>query len=146
MTDGKRLAPTTFHEFYGRGAIGQTAANTSQGLNVVGLRVLDLRFQNPLGQPWDLSDPTQQEMALAVASQDDPDWIVGAPPCTDWGILNWNVNVAKMDKTDVKKRIAIALAHLSFVCKPYDRQIKRGKYFLHEHPHDGPRLETNMHQ
>ena len=73
------------YESYGRGAIGQEAAKHSNGFNVKGSGVLDLRFNNPDGVPWDLTRLDHQKMAYDIIEKDDPDWIVGAPPCTDWG-------------------------------------------------------------
>ena len=109
----------SMYEVYGRGAIGHEAAKNSRGLNINGIGVLDLRFNNPEGVPWDLTKPDHQKMAFAMIDKDDPDWIVGAPPCTDWGILNWNCNFSKMDPQDVKRRLKTALVHLTFVCKLY---------------------------
>ena len=42
MTASTPISPTTFHEFYGRGAIVDVANNTRRDLNTRGLKVVDL--------------------------------------------------------------------------------------------------------
>ena len=90
----KAKNPVSLYEVYGRGALADMATKMGDGLNVVGLRVLDLRINNPKGVPSDLATPEHQEMDIALADEDDPDWIVGCPPCTDWTILNLNPTVS----------------------------------------------------
>ena len=126
----KAKNPVSLYEVYGRGALADMATKMGDGLNVVGLRVLDLRFDNPRGVPWDSSRPDHQEMAMALVEEDDPDWIVGAPPCTDWSILNWNSNFAKMNPADVKKRLPTALSHLSlYVVSAIDKSNEANSFF-----------------
>ena len=55
MTAHAKLPQTTFHEFYGRGEIVQTANVARRDLNIKGLAVFDLRVVRPDGKFWDLS-------------------------------------------------------------------------------------------
>ena len=65
---------------------------------------------------------------------DDPDWIIGSPPCTAFSIWNRQMNYRKMDPEKVRIAIEEGVRHLEFCCKLYRRQLARGKHFLHEHP------------
>ena len=44
------------------------------------------------------------------------------------------MNYKKMDGDAVRAKLAEGRLHLKFVCRLYKRQIKKGKFFLHEHP------------
>ena len=52
--------PISLWEAYGRGEVGRLAK--SQGLNVQGMRVLDLRFMNPDGLTWDFTRARDREL------------------------------------------------------------------------------------
>ena len=82
------MHPISMYETYGQGAVGQEAATRSNGLNVLGVGAVDLRFNNPDGVPWDLSLPQHQRMAEDLTEERDTDWVAGAPPCTDRGVRN----------------------------------------------------------
>ena len=49
-------------------------------------------------------------------------------------IWNYGMNYRKMDKDKVEKAVAEGKLHLRFMASLYRKQIKKGKYFLHEHP------------
>ena len=126
-------AEKTFYEAYGRGGLTHEARKSH--LNVKGLRALDLACEKPNGTCWDFSKASDQREAIALIEADDPDWIIGSPPCTSFSPLNVGLNFPKMDKAEVKRRVDEGLVHLKFVCRLYKRQMRRGKFFLHEHPH-----------
>ena len=103
-------------------------------MNVHGLRVMDLRTTKPDGSPWDFSCKQDRDLAYRMVQDEDPDWIVGAPPCTDFSSLNFGLNFPKMPAEEVQRRLIAAMVHIDFVCRIYKSQIRRGKWFLHEHP------------
>ena len=118
----KKKNIVSMYEVYGRGSVGELAASPQhRGLNVKGLRVIDLRFNRPDGKPWNLLRDEDQKMALDLVEAEDPDWIVGAPPCTYFSILNWNSNVPRMDPADVARKIEDGSKHLRFMCRLHDR-------------------------
>ena len=84
------------------------AASKNKGLNIKGMNVLDLRFHNPDGARWDFTLKEHQELALALIDKDQPDWIIAAPPCRYFSILNWNCNYKKMKEEDVKNASLMA--------------------------------------
>ena len=49
-------------------------------------------------------------------------------------VLNHNCNVPRMDADAVRAKIEEGMAHIRFVCKIYQYQIRHRRYFLHEHP------------
>ena len=75
-----------------------------------------------------------RKLARQLISEQDPEWIIGAPPCTAFSIWNAGINFKKMDPAKVKAMIEEGRLHLRFMCSLYRRQIMNGKYFLHEHP------------
>ena len=125
--------PATFMEVYGRSIFDQ-AHIQRRNLNIKGLGALDFRTLKPDGQPWNFCVRADRKLARDMMNRLEPDWIVGAPPCTPFSIWNHGINFKKMDPTKVEGMIREGVQHLKFVCSLYRKQIRRGKYFLHEHP------------
>ena len=73
-------ADKTFYEAYGRGGLTEVARKSH--FNVKGLRALDLACAKADGSNWDFSKPSDQREAIALIEADNPDWIIGSPPCT----------------------------------------------------------------
>ncbi len=44
------------------------------------------------------------------------------------------LNRSKRDPEIVRRELVIAEMHLRFCCELYEMQVKRGDYFVHEHP------------
>ena len=86
------------------------------------------------GKPWDFRQRSDRHEALQLIEDLDPEWVLGAPPCTAFSIWNYGLNYKKMDAETVRTKLAEGRMHLKFCCRMYRRQIKRGKIFLHEHP------------
>ena len=128
----RHTAAITFIEAYGRGGLSDEARSSS--FNVHGLRALDFACLRDDGTPWDFSKSSHRADAMKLVDADNPDWIVGSPPCTAFSLLNVGLNFPKMPVEDVKRRVKAGLVHLKFVCQLYRRQIRHGKWFLHEHP------------
>ena len=63
-----------------------------------------------------------------------PDFVIGSPPCTR--LCSWNVhmNFRKMKQADVDQIDGEGRVHLEFMCKIYRRQMRAGRWLLHEHP------------
>ena len=125
---------TTFIEMYGRGSINLEANNSRRQLGLRGIGALDLRTTKPDGTPWDFTKRSDRRTARDLISAEDPDWIIGSPPCTAFSQWNIGINHRKMPKEKVDAAIAEGRIHLSFMASLYRRQIINGKHFLHEHP------------
>ena len=125
---------TTFMEMYGQGSLVTDANHKRRSLNLRGLNAFDLRTLKPDGTPWNFNVRADRQLAQKMIDTDDPDWIIGSPPCTAFSIWNRQMNYRKMDPEKVRIAIEEGVRHLAFCCKLYRRQLARGKHFLHEHP------------
>ena len=68
------------------------------------------------------------------AEEQDPDWIIAAPPCTAFSSLQ-NLTKDKPGGAEkLQSKMQEALVHLEFCVKIYRHQNNQGLYFLHEHP------------
>ena len=72
---------TGFVELYGQGGLSK-AAKRFKGLNVRGLEVLDLRSARPDGESWDFTRQSDRLRALRLLREQQPMWVIAAPPCT----------------------------------------------------------------
>ena len=70
----------TFLELYGSGNLCDTAA-ASHNLNLSCLKALDPRYKKDGSGALDFSRKTDRGMAPALIESEDPDWVIGAPPC-----------------------------------------------------------------
>ena len=105
-----------------------------RNLNIQGLGALDIRTVKPNGEPWDFNKRSDRREVKDMINRLNPDWVIGSPPCTPFSIWNHGINYKKMKPDQVKAMIAEGQTHLNFVCSLYRSQMRRGKYFLHEHP------------
>ena len=126
--------PTRFIEMYGRGSINHCANDSRRDLGLKGVGALDLRTNKPDGSPWNFSLRADRRLAREFIEAEDPDWIIGSPPCTAFSNWNHGMNYRKMKPERVKQMLDEGRVHLNFMASLYRRQINRGKYFLHEHP------------
>ena len=118
------------HELYGPGKIGSTA----EFLGMTAGRAFDLRRMDPDdGQPWDLSLEAKRRKAEAMIEEDNPDIVVGSPPCGPFSQLQ-SLNRERMGEKAYREMVEAGIQHLAFCARIYLRQRARGKYFLHEHP------------
>ena len=118
----RRAPTTTFIEVYGR-SIRDQSLLTRRKLNVEGLNALDLRTTKPNGQPWAFSKREDRKLARQMVDEQQPEWIVGAPPCTPFSIWNYAMKHPKMDSDQAQALIAEGRIHLNFVCSLYRRQM-----------------------
>ena len=117
--------PTEFMEIYGR-SISDYAGMHRRNLNVCSLGALDLRTLKDNGEPWDFTKRSDRKLARDLVNQKDPEWIIGAPPCTAYSIRNHGINYKKMSKGKVRAMMDEGRLHLRFMCSLYRRQIDRG--------------------
>ena len=125
--------PSTFVEVYGTSIFDHNLMSR-RNLNIEGLRSFDLRSLKPDGTPWNFMKRSDRKLARRMINEQDPDWVIGAPPCTAFSIWNHGINFKKMDPETVRQMLEEGRAHLRFACSLYRRQIANGKFFLHEHP------------
>ena len=63
-----------------------------------------------------------------------PKWVIGAPPCGPFSILNVGMNYPKMKPEDVEAKLRYGRRHLHFMISLYQVQLAAGRHFLHEQP------------
>ena len=110
---------STFIEAYGKTITDYTNAHR-RNLNVEGLASLDLRSPKPNGEQWDFCKSADRREARRMVKELDPDWIIGAPPCTAFSIWNYGMNYKKMSAESVRAKLEEGRLHLNFVASLYE--------------------------
>ena len=83
--------PTTFAELFGRGSIVK-AACARRGLNLKGLRAMDLRTMHDSSTPGDFNKKEHRYDARRLQSSEKQAWLIGSPPCTPFSISSVRIN------------------------------------------------------
>ena len=87
-----------------------------------------LAFDLTIG--WDLNDPHVIKFMWKVIEKIQPLMIFGSPNCGSFSVLaNLNKNRPKYETKKAEK-----IAHLKIVEELYHYQMRKGRYFCHEHP------------
>ena len=126
--------PATFMEVYGRGAIVEEANKSRRRLDLKGIGAMDIRTCKADGSNWDFNKRSDRRMARELIDSQNPDWLIGSPPCTAFSLWNIGINYKKMEKSKVDQLLKEGRNHLNFVASLYRKQMLKGKFFLHEHP------------
>merc|ERR1712127_143156 len=92
----KAMIKSTFVEACGKSITDHTN-QARRNLNIKGLSSLDFRTLKANGQPWDFRQRSERHSALQLIEDLDPDWVLGAPPCTAFSIWNYGMNYKKMN-------------------------------------------------
>ena len=105
-----------------------------RALNLIGLDALDLRTCKVSGDPWDFSKKSDRDEARKLVDTKQPMWIIGNPPCTLFS--SWqHVNFRNLSEAEIDAKKEAGRVHLKFVASLYRKQVRAGRFFLHEHPH-----------
>ena len=89
--------PLTFYEAYGTGNMVHAASHNMRNLNIKGLAALDIRTVRPDGKPWDFTKRSHRRLAYRTVRDNNPDWLVGCPPCTPFCTWHTGLNAQRMD-------------------------------------------------
>ena len=100
-------------EMYGQGTIVSEANRTRRSLNCEGLRAFDLRTNKPDGCPWNVDKREDRKLARQTIAGDDPEWIIGSPPCTAFSTWSRQMNDRKMPVDKVRVAIEGSKRHLN---------------------------------
>ena len=71
---------------------------------------------------------------MKLVDEMKPDFVIGSTPCTSFCSWNTHMNFRKMKQADVDKMVGEGRVHLQFMCKIYRKQMRAGRWLLHEHP------------
>ena len=82
---------------------------------------------------WNLLEKTQRLSLLRSLEEEDPDVVTGSPPCGPFSALQ-GLNEGRVDPVKRQQRLDEGKKLLRIACEFYEKQIERGRYFLHEHP------------
>lgn len=123
-------------EVYSQPRIAQEAtARSYDGTRLVPGWSLDLTREDPeTGRPWNLADKKVQRKVQAMVRETEPFMLIGSPPCTMFSTL-MNLNKGQMKEEEYKRMMKEAKEHVKFCITLYKTQLKHGRFFLHEHPH-----------
>ena len=124
----------SFIEAYGQGRMVEASHGCRRSLNCNGLSALDLRTLKPDGTPWDFSRKADRDLAEQLLDSEDPDWIVGSPPCTAFCSWNVRMNYPKMGPDRVRDFIREGRLHLRSMIHPCMCQAQAGRDLPHDHP------------
>ena len=116
---------TTFMEVYGGGAINECANIARRERGLKGIGALDIRTTKPDGPPWDFTKRADRRLASELIDSQNPDWLIGSPPCMAFSIWNFAMNYTNMDKAKVQAAIAEGQTNLNFVAKLYRKQMDK---------------------
>ena len=89
--------------------------------------------RGPHGKFWDLMRDEDVELLKNLQAEQDPELLIESPPCRSASIMR-SLSRAKRDPTVVQKEEAEGRHLLKVSCDAYQRQLDRGKLFLHEAP------------
>ena len=87
---------------------------------------------------FDFEKISDRRRAWQIIEKDNPLLVIGSPPCTYFSVLNelnkhlHRDNAAWMHKYE--EHLRKAKQHVQFCTEVYQHQIRKNRYFLHEHP------------
>ena len=90
-------------------------------------------FAVDLQTGWDLLLPEHVEALDVLVENEDPFMLTGSPPCDQFSAL-LAISKSKRDPKVVEANLAKGRHHLETAVRFYRNQMRRGRYFLHEHP------------
>ena len=79
---------------------------------------------------YDFGTEADRLRAWEIIEKDKPELVVGSPECTMFSALQI---LSGWTPTKTRKW-SEAKKHLEIICKVYQHQIDKGRWFLHEHP------------
>lgn len=86
-----------------------------------------------LATGWDLSQPSQRQKMWQKLRSEQPELVVICPPCKMFSLLQ-ELNYANMPVEEAMMLIQIGLDDLETAALVAEWQVKRGKYYVFEHP------------
>jgi len=94
----------------------------------------DLIRDEVTGEQWNFFAAGHRRRCWQRLKQEDPWVVIGSPPCTSFCRFNFALNYPRMNPQDVKRRKAEGMILVRFALDIYLWQLRRGRYFMHEHP------------
>ena len=82
---------------------------------------------------WNLTDPSQRRKMWKQLEEEDPEFVMVCPPCKAFSTLQ-GLNLGKMEWEKAVMLIQTGVECLEIAAGVIKRQMRKGKYFLFEHP------------
>ena len=112
----------------------QLQRGTAADSGVVAGTSFDMIVDPLSGEAWDFLKASDRRRCWERLKAEDPWVVIGSPPCTAFSVLNTGLNKNRGDPVERERKMAEGKVLLGFALGVYAWQVKRGKYFLHEHP------------
>jgi hypothetical protein len=93
----------------------------------------DLVVDQRTGESWNFLEASHRRRCWARLRAEDPWVVIGSPPCTAFSLLN-GLNKHRTDPDKQARKLTEGKVLLGFALGVYAWQVRRGKYFVHEHP------------
>jgi hypothetical protein len=93
----------------------------------------DLVVDAVSGQSWDFLQAEDRRRCWRQLQREDPWVVIGSPPCTVFSALQ-ALNKGRTPIKEQQRKLIEGTILLNFATDVYRWQVKRGRYFLHEHP------------
>ncbi len=91
---------------------------------------IDITCPREDGSTWDLLDPKCQKELERLQAEQQPELLIGSPPCTSFCSLLFLTKT----KDQIEQLRQEGREHVRICVEAYKRQLAMGKHFLHEHP------------
>ena len=67
--------------------------------------------------PWGFRKAGDRAEAERIQDEENPDWVIGSPPCAGFSQFNWVLNFHTMDPSRVKEMLDEARTHLHIMIR-----------------------------
>ena len=95
---------------------------------------VNLVVDETIGESWEFLRADHRRACWARLKEEDPWMVVGSPPCTAFSVLNTGFNKYRSAPEKSAKRELEGKILPWFALDIYAWQVRRGRYFMHEHP------------
>jgi hypothetical protein len=86
------------------------------------------------GVSWDFLQADHRRRCWARLRSENPWVVIGSPPCTAFSVLNRGLNRDRVPVERRERQLTEAKVLLGFALSVYTWQVRRQRYFVHEHP------------
>ncbi|CAK0830015.1 unnamed protein product [Prorocentrum cordatum] len=103
----------------------------------------DMQAERPNGGHWDFRKEEDRKEWYDTLEREDPYILIGSPPSTALAELQ-GASRLRRDPEKALQEQDLAERHLEVACESYRRQMARGRYFVHEHPHEDSSWDSTV--
>ena len=93
----------------------------------------DLVVDAESGQSWNFLKVEDRRRCWRQLKLEDPWVVIGSPPCTPFSVIQ-ALNKTRSNPQEQQRKLIEGKVLLNFALDVYRWQVRRGRYFVHEHP------------